>query len=323
MSDFQIPCISIVIPTRNRAVVLERVLPSYYRQKHVAEIIIVDDASNDATEDVIMCFSQKNAFIHTRYHKFEWRKGAAAARNAGIRMAKKEFVLFGEDDAFLGEQYTEILLKKMRSLLPLSIGACSGRLIYMQQGETVEAAQKRFGNGLLHKETFDFIKFGHNPEAIYDRDISLPLTHSMILAPRDLLLCFPYEEAYCRGSGFREESTYQIKAFIAGHQIMVTNDTHCMHLHEREVPKGGQRTHYFSRLYWSIYYTKCFYDQFYKQIQKRLELKRSKQIAIFVFTVYQLKNFFIDLFFFLKKRTKRLIFNRLRACFQARIATKD
>lgn len=55
--------ISIIIPTRNRAYTLEKVLESYYIQKNVDEIIIIDDGSNDNTEEIVNTFTKKFQFL--------------------------------------------------------------------------------------------------------------------------------------------------------------------------------------------------------------------------------------------------------------------
>ena len=46
--------ISVIIPTYNRIDKLERVLPSYLSQRHVGEVIVVDDASSDGTRDFFL-----------------------------------------------------------------------------------------------------------------------------------------------------------------------------------------------------------------------------------------------------------------------------
>ena len=41
--------------------------------------------------------------------------GAAACRNIGLVKASGDFILWGEDDAFLREDYTSVLLKKIKN----------------------------------------------------------------------------------------------------------------------------------------------------------------------------------------------------------------
>jgi len=46
---------------------------------------------------------------------------------------------------------------------------------------------------------------------------------------------------YSRGNGFREENDIQAKIHINGGKIIMTNDTHSVHMHPSEVQTGGQR----------------------------------------------------------------------------------
>jgi glycosyltransferase involved in cell wall biosynthesis len=58
------------------------------------EVIVVDDASNDTTLDVVSGFSDPRI----RYVRHELQKGGAAARNTGIRRTAGEYIAFLDDD---------------------------------------------------------------------------------------------------------------------------------------------------------------------------------------------------------------------------------
>ena len=94
-----------------------RVLPSYFLQKEVQEIILIDDASERDYAELIT-FGQKEADknnIKFIYYKNKINMGAAACRNIGLVKASGDFILWGEDDAFLREEYTSVLLKKIKN----------------------------------------------------------------------------------------------------------------------------------------------------------------------------------------------------------------
>jgi len=282
--------ISIIIPTRNRAYTLEKVLESYYIQKNVDEIIIIDDGSNDNTEEIVKTFTKKFPQITTKYLKHKERRGAAAARITGYKNAKNEYILFGEDDAYLEDNYTEVLLKKIQQ--NETIGIVSGRIIYKLPYESNEEALKRFGYGFEKKEPFDVKHFGININAYFKEDIELPLTHALILTKKNLLEKFSYDEFYSKGNGYREESDYQINLFVNGYKIICTNDTHCFHLSREEVRIGGQRVNRFKQLYYNIYYTKYFYDKYYDKAKQLLGLKYSKNFALILFSIEMIKILF-------------------------------
>jgi glycosyltransferase involved in cell wall biosynthesis len=87
--------ISVILPTFNRADVLERTLRSYIDQAGVdsAEIVVIDDGSTDATQDILRRIARAEVRI-----LHQENRGPAAARNAGLRVAQGDYVMFAGDD---------------------------------------------------------------------------------------------------------------------------------------------------------------------------------------------------------------------------------
>lgn len=89
------PLVSVVLPTHNRARLLERALRNVLAQTHRRlEIIVVDDASADETSAAVRGIG--DARIH--YLRHTSNKGGAAARNTGILAATGEYIAFLDDD---------------------------------------------------------------------------------------------------------------------------------------------------------------------------------------------------------------------------------
>ena len=91
--------LSVVIPSFNRCQTLERVLGAYQKQSardKIAELIVVDDGSTDATASVVEAASRESVFP-VRYF-YQANRGPAAARNLGIREARASIILFTDDD---------------------------------------------------------------------------------------------------------------------------------------------------------------------------------------------------------------------------------
>lgn len=89
------PLVSVILPTHNRASLLGRAIESVLRQSYARlELIVVDDASTDATPEVTRGFSD----ARLRYVRLDRNVRAAAARNIGIRGSSGEFVAFQDDD---------------------------------------------------------------------------------------------------------------------------------------------------------------------------------------------------------------------------------
>ena len=284
--------ITIIIPTFNRAYALEKVLESYYGEEFINEIIIVDDAGDDNSREIVEVFSKKYPNILTKYIRHSEKKGASGCRKTGYEIALSEYVLFGEDDVCLASNYTRVLLQKIME--DETIGLVSGRIIYMEYQESIANAKKRFGDGFTSEKPFNKISFGCNPNAKFTGDIQVPVTHALFLTRKSLLQKFGYDPYYSKGNGYREETDFQIKAFLNGCKIVITNDTRCYHLSRLEIHKGGQRINRFWRLYWSVYYTEYFYDQYFEQIKQKLDIRYGKRTALIFFFVFQVFNLFIN-----------------------------
>ena len=91
-----VPAVSVVIPTRNRAGLLGAAIRSALAQSFAdLEVLVVDDASDDETPEVI---AAATADPRVRAHRLPHRSGGAAARNFGIARARGEYVAFLDDD---------------------------------------------------------------------------------------------------------------------------------------------------------------------------------------------------------------------------------
>lgn len=94
--------VSIIMPTYNRKYIIKRAIDSCLQQSYQEiEVIICDDHSTDGTEEYIAELQKLDKRIV--YCKTSvGHKGANAARNAGIRIAKGEYICFlDSDDEFL------------------------------------------------------------------------------------------------------------------------------------------------------------------------------------------------------------------------------
>jgi glycosyltransferase involved in cell wall biosynthesis len=94
------PVISIVVCTYNRAGMLldalESLLPLQTADRFRYEVVVVDNASTDATVETVEKIRQRSAIpIH---YVYEAQKGIAAARNRGVREAAGEWIAFFDDD---------------------------------------------------------------------------------------------------------------------------------------------------------------------------------------------------------------------------------
>jgi glycosyltransferase involved in cell wall biosynthesis len=89
--------VTVIIATHNRAYCLARALDSIYAQEGLGdvydlEVIVVDDASTDATPEVV------RAYQNLRYIRLGERRGISAAMNEGLQASRGSYLTFLDDD---------------------------------------------------------------------------------------------------------------------------------------------------------------------------------------------------------------------------------
>ena len=91
--------VSVIIPCYNQAHYIGQALESVLEQTYTHwECIVVNDGSQDQSEDVIKSFTQHDSRIQYVYQK---NAGVAAARNKGFSKAKGDYIQFLDGDDWL------------------------------------------------------------------------------------------------------------------------------------------------------------------------------------------------------------------------------
>ena len=94
---------SIIIPVYNAEKTLERCISSLVKQNcNEAEIILINDGSTDASDDLCIQFAKKYPWIKYIYQK---NMGVSAARNRGIAEASGQYILFVDSDDYVTDNY--------------------------------------------------------------------------------------------------------------------------------------------------------------------------------------------------------------------------
>lgn len=110
--------VSVIVPTYKRSDMLERAINSVLNQTYrKLELLVVND--NDKNDDYSkQLYSLINKYTDDRLMLVEQEKhiNGAAARNAGIRKAKGEFIAFLDDDDYWDKFKLEIQLKTLCKL---------------------------------------------------------------------------------------------------------------------------------------------------------------------------------------------------------------
>ena len=111
--------LSIIVPTWNCGPYLRPCLRSLLRQTVEAEILVVDDASDDGTAEIL---SEFNGRIRTFRH--DRQRGANAARNTGLDSAIGDFVVMADADNEYAPDWLEKLLAAALSGPDVGLAYC-------------------------------------------------------------------------------------------------------------------------------------------------------------------------------------------------------
>lgn len=102
--------LSIIVPVYNTSQYLKKCLNSILVQaKEQIEIIVINDGSNDNSEEIIQKYKNENPNL-IKYYKKE-NTGIADTRNFGISKARGKYILFVDSDDYIKENLIEELEK--------------------------------------------------------------------------------------------------------------------------------------------------------------------------------------------------------------------
>lgn len=120
---------SIIIPTRNRAGSLKRLLTSFdsieWPDSADSELLIVDNGSNDQTRSVLSAEHAKFRKCSLRVLE-EAQKGKSSALNRGLAAAKGDIILILDDDVVT---HRELLVKHLECYGVSHFDAIQGRVL--------------------------------------------------------------------------------------------------------------------------------------------------------------------------------------------------
>jgi glycosyltransferase involved in cell wall biosynthesis len=110
------PLVSIIIPTYNRAHLIQETLNSIQLQSYQNwECIIVDDGSTDASEEVITDFCKSDERFKYYKRPEDKPKGANTCRNLGFEYSKGDLINWFDSDDVMFETFLEKKVKMLQS----------------------------------------------------------------------------------------------------------------------------------------------------------------------------------------------------------------
>lgn len=210
-------CVSVIIPSFNRAHLLTQTIPSYI-QKNVGEVIFVDDCSTDNTADVIEHLQKMYPII--KYVRMGHNSKQMAAKNKGIEYARYPYVYFGDDDSFITSETISELLETMKQYAADVVGA---KALYMDtlddMKDITHFIQRKSRKVLCASDVLNINRFFY---INFDFDCvteQVPFCHACALCRRDIFKNIHFDTRY-GGNAFREETDLFTRVSAAGYKIV-------------------------------------------------------------------------------------------------------
>lgn len=230
--------VTIVIPTYDRIKALEAVWPSYLRHPDVARIVVVDDGSTDGTHTKVAAWARATP-IPVDVIRHSERRGQPASRRAGIAATTTEWILFGEDDVWLGDGYCSTLLREAGEL---GASIIAGRIVTaLVPGDFSEEALVDLPTDTRDYESvFDIDSMEADYSARVPKPMPAPYLHSIALIDRSLFDRVSFDTWYA-GNAWREETDFYLAANASGAKVYFTPNAVCYHLRGPICASGGQR----------------------------------------------------------------------------------
>jgi len=118
------PRVSVILPTRNRAAILPRAVRSVLRQTFAdLELVVVDDHSTDATPAVLDELDDPRV-VRVRRERSQLEGNPDNPRNAGLAVARGEYVCCVDDDDMYRPRFVERMVAFLDARPELGLAYC-------------------------------------------------------------------------------------------------------------------------------------------------------------------------------------------------------
>ncbi|HEX2915643.1 MAG TPA: glycosyltransferase [Chloroflexia bacterium] len=278
----ELPFMSVVVPTRNRANSLRRTLESL---KHLDypperfEILVVDNApSDDSTRKVVVDFPNFKYFV-------EPRPGLEWTRNCGVRASRGEVVVFTDDDVEVDAGWLKALARQFANP---AIHAVTGLVAPARLETEAENLFEEFGG---FGKGFERSDFALALKRYWPFPVSAGVmgTGANMAFRKDVLQALGgFDPAL--GAGSLAKGAGDLDMFYrvvrAGYRLVYEPRALIWHFHRHDLPAlENQFSNYGSGLY--AFFTKAF-------LTDRAFRFRIACVALWWFTVHLLFNLFIQ-----------------------------
>lgn len=230
------PVVTVVIPSYNRAHLLERTIPTYL-QEGVKEIILVDDCSQDNTSEVVKRMQKEMPQLVYIRHSKNMRQ--PAANNSGLERVQTSWVYFGDDDSIL---YPGSIKRLYETCMENKVEACGAIAYYMKPGEEnmdlqeyVEK-QRRYTDNI--NDIVDLEHFCVNFAYSTKFPIVVPFCQACLIMKSDIAKSVQFDTRYV-GNAYREETDFIVRCTQNGATIMFDSRAVQINLPQTMCKGGG------------------------------------------------------------------------------------
>ncbi|WP_300622522.1 glycosyltransferase family 2 protein [uncultured Fusobacterium sp.] len=271
--------ISTIVPSYNRAHLLEKTIPTYFQEGvEIEELILVDDCSTDNTKEVVKKLQKRYSKI--KYLRLEKNMKQQAAKNKGIENLSPDskFVYFGDDDAILLPNSLKYLLETLKKYDADLVGARA--LTAKTEKDILEKEKFLDKYNMISKKIVDFEKYIFNFENSIKEPVEVLVTHSYFLIKKEAIGTTRFNLKYL-GNCYREETDFILKIRKKGKKIMYDSRAVGINL-PRSIATGGAHKKgilgKFKWYYWAIRNNNLFLDNEYDYLKKNNFVKSSKNL---------------------------------------------
>ncbi len=227
--------LSFIVSTRNRAHTIVTCLNSIAQsiaeaELSTAEIVVVDNASDDNTSSVVREYANSSSFPVNLKH--EPRKGLSVSRNCGIRAALGDLIVFTDDDCCLSNKYVADVLRHDANDKELVLRGGSVKL-----GDPNDLP-------LTIKTVAATTRWKRSENSARRENLGNSLLGCNMTMRRALIECLgPFDERLGAGSNIPggEDTDYIFRAYLAGLVIEAVPDMEVFHYHGRKQLSDGKK----------------------------------------------------------------------------------
>jgi glycosyltransferase involved in cell wall biosynthesis len=263
--------LSVIVSTRNRAHAivgcLDSIAASLAKAAPLdAEIVVVDNGSQDATSRIVEQWATSSAFPVRLL--VEPRPGLSVARNRALRTAQGELFVFTDDDCRLSQEYVNDLL-----------GHDAADTEPVLRGGRVELGDHT-DLPITIKTTTTRQRFNRRTNPATDDCIVGQINGCNMTMRRALVEKLgPFDERFGVGSSIEssEDSDYLFRAYLAGFTLEYVPDMTVFHYHGRKQKPVGYKLYRGYSIGTGAIYAKYFFKQpnlclpFYWDIKKSIK----------------------------------------------------